>query len=368
MSLKIINLNFIKHLIIFILSISISKIAYCSENVILFKINEKAFTTLDYENRIKYLDFVSSSNNLSKEIVINDFISAQLFYEYFKEIKNKNNYDDKIKEIYTKVLKTNENNKKEYEFEIDKERILFNIKLDFIRKTILENILNSTFKNLDISNKDIDLLYEIKLKYLNINNETYNIIKSKLINLENIKIEVIKNFLNENNLEYFYKEEEINNINKVSMEIRENIIQNINFFTKEKNKNISLIFIEKSFETYDGIIVDLYSLKSNEIINENYLKCENLTKITNNENITNKEYNFINLNNELKNNLININDYVKFTDNEINFYVILCDIKFDKEKLNNVNLDKLINLNVDEIETRFINKYSKKYNLIKLYE
>ena len=46
----------------------------------------------------------------------------------------------------------------------------------------------------------------------------------------------------------------------------------------------------------------------------------------------------------------------------------MCNIKFDKDKLNNVNLEKLINLNVDEIETKFINKYSKIFNLNKLYE
>ena len=68
----------------------ILKILFSSENKIIFKINDKAFTTLDYEKRIKYLDFVGNNNNIrSKKIIINDFISANLFYEYYKNLKNK---------------------------------------------------------------------------------------------------------------------------------------------------------------------------------------------------------------------------------------------------------------------------------------
>ena len=40
--------------------------------------------------------------------------------------------------IYLKQIKNN----KKYNFIIDKENIIENIKLDFVRKTILENILN----------------------------------------------------------------------------------------------------------------------------------------------------------------------------------------------------------------------------------
>ena len=72
---------------------------------------------------------------------------------------------------------------------------------------------------------------------------------------------------------------------------------------------------------------------------------------------------------KLKNNLININDYVKFNlimmKIYILFYVIL---NLIKKILNNINFNKLINLNVNEIEKKFINKYSKIYNLIKFDE
>ena len=56
---------------------------------------------------------------------------------------------------------------------------------------------------------------------------------------------------------------------------------------------------------------------------------------------------------------------VSLTGDDENVYVVLCNIKFDKEVLNNINLNKLINLKVTNIEKKFISKYSKVYNLIK---
>ena len=55
-----------------------------------------------------------------------------------------------------------------------------------------------------------------------------------------------------------------------------------------------------------------------------------MSKLGNKADIVNKEYKFIDLNNEIKTNLININDYIKFNDNEgtyMLYYVILNLIK-----------------------------------------
>ena len=57
-----------------------------------------------------------------------------------------------------------------------------------------------------------------------------------------------------------------------------------------------------------------------------------------------------------------------YQSNDENIYIVLCDIKYNKEKLNNINLNKLLNNNVSEIEKQFINKYSKIYNLIQINE
>ena len=50
-------------------------------------------------------------------------------------------------------------------------------------------------------------------------------------------------------------------------------------------------------------------------------------------------------------------------DNTNNIYIVLCNIRFDKEKLNNLNFNKLINISVSEMENEFIETYSKIYNL-----
>ena len=114
------------------------------------------------------------------------------------------------------------------------------------------------------------------------------------------------------------------------------------------------------------MIADLYSIRTNKNIDTNSLNCENLFKLKNNINIVNKEYKFSELNNELKKNLVNINDYVKFTDNNENIYIVLCNVKFDEKILNNFNLNKLINLNVQKFEKELIHQYSKIYNLIRI--
>ena len=89
-----------------------------------------------------------------------------------------------------------------------------------------------------------------------------------------------------------------------------------------------------------------------------------MVNINDNENIINKEYKLVDLNNNLKNNLINIDDYVKFFSDNQNIYIVLCNLKFDKKMLNDINFNKVINLNISKIENKFINKYSEIYNLI----
>ena len=84
-----------------------------------------------------------------------------------------------------------------------------------------------------------------------------------------------------------------------------------------------------------------------------------------NQNILSNQYKFSDLNKELKENLLNINDFIVFNNNDEYVYVVLCGINFDKNILNNFNINKLIDTNVSVIENKFINKYSKIYNLIK---
>ena len=366
--LKLINLKNLIYLFFLLILLTYSLNLNSSENRIIFKVNDRAFTSLDLEKRLEYLDFVGGNNNLDQNIIIDDFISAILFYEYYKNSGNTESYEKKIQEILEDIYNTNKNNNKKYDYEIKKENILNNIRIDYIRKIVLENIFNSSINNLNTSSEEIDLLYNIKIKYINIQNTEFNELKNKFLNLKKINYESILFFLNENNLDYFTKIREINNINKINKTIKENILLNNNFFIIEKEKMKSLIFIDKKFETLDGIIADLYSIKSKEELEDSFLKCENLINMNKKQNIINKEYKLVDLNDNLKNNLINIDDYVKYSSNDENIYIVLCNIKFDKEILNNINFNKIINLNISEIEKKFINKYSKIYNLIRFDE
>ncbi len=349
-------------LVIFILCFY-SRIIIGSENSIIFKIKDKAYTTLDYEKRLEYLDFVGNNNNISRDIILNDFISANLFFEYYKNINDKSNYDKKINQIYNNVIEINKNNNKVYKYELNKENLLQNIKLDFIRKNILERIMNSNIENLNQSSEIVDLLYSFKLNYINFELSKNNNLKFFFENLKNLRLEEIVDFLEKQDINFFIKEQEINNLNKVDSKIKNKILGDEKIFYLEDRNKISIFFVEKKFETMEGIIVKLYSLKSLEEVNREKLKCINL-KENNDPNLINKNYNFSELNKELRNKLIDINDFVKIKKNNENIYIILCGIKFDREKLDNINLNKLINLNVTDIETRFINKYSKVFNLI----
>ncbi len=337
------------------------------ENKIIFKINNQAFTTLDYERRLEYLDFVGNNSELSKKMIIDDYISAMIFFEYYKNSNDNNNYNIKINEIYENIYSINKENNKQYKFKLNKEKILSNIKIDYIRKIILERILNSNIDSVNSKgNNEIDLLYNFRLEYLNISNKDYLKIKDELENLIEKNTDNLKLIFKKKNINYFYKEQEVNNINNIDLKIKNNIINNKKFSIILNNDTTSFIFIDKNFETFDGIIADIYSYRSTEELTKEDLLCKNLFNKSDNPNIVSKEYKFISLNNELKNNLVSVNDYVKFNNEDENIYIILCDIKFDVEKLSNLNLNKIINSEASNIEKEFINKYSKVFNLIEL--
>ena len=183
------NINFKILLVINILLFTLSLKA--SENKIIFKINNNVFTSLDINKRIDYLNFVGSNDQLSKNIIINDYISVNLFYEYYKKNIKLNNFDQKILEIFNNIIQTNKENNKKYNFIIDKENLIENIRLDYIRKTVLESILKSSIDKLKTSNEEIDLLYKIKLKYININETDFLIVNKELEKIKNIKIDNI---------------------------------------------------------------------------------------------------------------------------------------------------------------------------------
>ena len=157
-----------------------------------------------------------------------------------------------------------------------KKIFLFNIRLDFIRKSILENILNANRNNLILDNEEIDLLYNFKIKYVNFESKKLNEIKQTINNLEFINYQNIVEILNENKINFFIKEKEISNIQKIDKRIRDNILANNNFIFFENNDKISLIFIKKQFETLNGVLANLYSIKSEIDLSEEKLNAKSI--------------------------------------------------------------------------------------------
>ena len=59
-------------------------------------------------------------------------------------------------QVFENIKEANKQNKREFDFELNKDEILHNIKIDLVRKAILENTLNSNSKNLKKTVKTIE--------------------------------------------------------------------------------------------------------------------------------------------------------------------------------------------------------------------
>ncbi len=354
-------INFIILLIFFL-----SNNVFSYENKIIFKINNKSFTSLDYENRKNYLKFIGDNSDLKEIIVLNDFISANIFYEYYLDKEINYDLENRVIEIYNNIKEQNKNNNRLIDIVPDIKNIKKNLELDLIRKNILEEFLNSKRNEIINNNEEIDLLYKFNIEYINFyleNKEYYEDIK-KLKDLNEIK-----SFLKNKNIIFKIKKDEIKNINAINSKIKNYLNSKENFLIINNSNMYSAISITKSFETYEGMIARLFSLQISEKLNPNKVNCSNFkNNMSQIETFEVNEYEYIKLNDKLKKNLLNINDYVIFSNNQKFTYIILCGLKFDQDVLNNININKKINSTVDIIESEFILKYSKKYELVKFNE
>ena len=109
------------------------------ENKIIFKLDNQSFTTVDYEKRKNYLQFVGNNSNLSDKEILDDFISAIVFNTFFEKSNSSLDFTIKINEIYEEILKANFQNSNFKEKILRKNNIFNHLKIVFIRKSILEN-------------------------------------------------------------------------------------------------------------------------------------------------------------------------------------------------------------------------------------
>ena len=73
------------------------------------------------------------------------------------------------------------------------------------------------------------------------------------------------------------------------------------------------------------------------------------------------------LNTTIKNNLTSINDFILFNENNTNTFVILCDFVYDKNIIEQILINEIIDQEVKVIEYEFILQKKIDYNF-KLYE
>ncbi len=350
--------------ILSLLIISTSNNLLSKENEVIFKINNESFSSVDLQNRKNYLLFVGDNSSLTEKEIIKDFISAIMFKIYYSNSKNKQNYDDIIKKVYNDIININTKNKDFDLGNFNKENIYNNLELDLIRKSILENLLNNNYGNININNNEKDMIYNYNIEFVNIDLRNVYENKDYIKNHNFDNIDDVENFLLKNNIIYIKKNSKISKIEKVNNIIKNKLDLDINFFKIEKNNFVTFFEINKEFQTHRSLSFVLYSLKSEGELDKNNLKCD----ILENTNIESKEYEFEKLNNNIKKNLVNINDFVEIKNENDFIYIILCDLKFNKDLINNFILNKKINILVKEIEDDFIEKNRKKFNLIVINE
>ena len=355
----------IKLIIIFLVSFNLSANEKSSEKII-FKINNKAFTTAELNNINKYYKLIYNDINYVNENQIENFISLIIFNEYF--INNKRKINEDINEVYENLLKKYENQNNElskiHKY-LGKEKIIKYLSYDLNKKNIIEKLIN-TKENLSVNNIDEkDLIYNTYLKYFIINKHDFDNIK-KEIEKDDIDDLKLKALLTKYKINYLYKEDILNNKENLDKKIKTLLESNQSNFISYNENYITYGFIRKRLKSYDGIEVKLFNIETIKEITKDLLECNNIENLSKQTNINVKSgiYKYNSLKDIIKNNLYFINDFIQLESNDKFNYILLCEISFDKNLFNEITISQKVNELVNEIENEFINEYKKKYNLI----
>ena len=353
---------------IFILVFLISNPSH-SKNVnnLLFSLNNKIYTTIDLENRKKYLRLINSPLTDNEEI-LDDYIKV-IFFDHFYRNNNENENElfGIVNQYYNDLLKNNEKVKSQNNYKKDK--TYEQVKLEMQRKILIERELEK-FRNIIFAYnvEEISNIYDIYISYVSIDSN----IKKKLENILNKKeledISVIKRLLDENNFSYLFKSKKLNNVEKLDTLIKDAIDNNNKDFILETSNNFVVGKIDKIIKNDKNIDFRLIEFHTNNLINDNSLKCENIETLKKNVDIKiveRDDIKYSSLNNYIKENISSINDFLIFKKDKINIYVLLCDITYNNEYFENININEKIDFIVNKIGNDLIFDKSKEYNFYK---
>ena len=361
----------IKILILFLVNTNILFATDRTNERILFKIENNAYTSIDLEIRKNYLKLLDEGISYDEKFLLKDYISVLIFSKFYN-ISNyklaKLNINKKYKEIFNKYEDQESSKELNKIFElIGSKNIFLNLKYDLIRKIIIEDILNSKRNEIFNDTNEIDLLYDFRVSYITIKEKDFILISSQYNKIKNKQDFInFKDYLSINKINFITKENDILEIERLDNKIKEGVLNNKKIFKFKFDDYINIVFIEKKLENYEGIKVKIISIEAKNKINNNLLNCSDINKIDENiiENKYSGTYLYSQLNQTVKESLFSVNDFLVISDNNMINYVFLCELIFDQNILNKININKKINIFANEIENDFVRKYSKKFNLV----
>ncbi len=345
----------------FILLICFSNLSFANDNQILFEINNKIFSTFDFKTRIRYLNEVNGieySSDLETDFR-QDFFNTVIFYEYVKNDQKLNSIlNNESKKIFEKIK--NEINLSD---NLKEDAIIKNIKYDYARKTVLEDLLENYRDYILSDPKDINFIYNYKINYLTlpIDDSFSKEIFSEINNLKNLN--ELKNYLTKKNIKFYLEKKDISDFDKISKKL---IYSKKKFYIEQNTNFYKIINIEKNLEYTEGVFYRIVHVEINHKLSNKQENCNYIQSLD--EIKSSKEYEFYKLNDNIKSNLISIDDFLIFkTEDKLN-YIFLCSIRVNEDFLKQININKKINFIVKNIELDFINRYSKLYNAKKFFE
>jgi len=321
---------------------------------VLFEIEGEIYTTIDLNNRIKYLEIIGQNNQKIKDIY-QDFKHVVLFDFY----ANKNNIKvnkEELKEYLSKIKDSN------------KDYIYQNLVYDLQKKNILEKKLwNKDIKIINQSINDFDI-HDYKIQYITLNKKYENILNKITNNKKNIKYKKIKNLLSDNKIQYANFNKNVKELENLDIRIKQKIKERKHQFIIEFNDFIMIGMVEKKLKENVNTKITFYQIVKAKNKKKESLNCKNIPQIINDSTYKIKKFKEVDikkLNKLIRENLNHINDLIlisKSDDSEI--YILLCEIKLDKKILNDqIYNNKLKNI-VDDIENQIIKNIKNEFKLI----
>ncbi len=361
--------NLTKYLLIIIILIYNLTVKGNEIEKVLFSIDSLSFTSIDLDNRKKYIDLIRDKEFDKKDqnFYLEDLISVNLFnIEY-----NKNNFQNKrlndlINEYYEKVKFENINQI------LKEDKIKENIKYDFQRKFLLENLLDTQKDIIFQKNKEeLTEIYKINLEYFSFNFKNHELLTKILKKRDYLNIINKKADLKKENIKYIYSNKEIKFNNVINDKIKEAIKNDKKYFNFRINESTNIygkitkkIKIDKELKF---TLVQINRKNDNKIFKTSCNEIDNLKEDKNLKIKIIENIDYYKLNQTIKDNLFSLNDRIIIRNDNEESHIILCDIKYNKEDIKKMNIDNRVNYLVSKIEQNFILQKKEEFKFI-LYD